>query len=184
MSSLAKRRTLRGSAPAPCSLTHSQARGTAGRPSVGAVQILPPLGRSLADASSCDLAGFKVLRHQKGNENGYCDFVKKEIGVRPDVEPLQAAKTLIHELAHALLHAEDQTAERARQEVEVESVAFVVLDALGLASNDYSFPYVTRWSHGDLDLVKQSAERAISCATQVLTAVTEAPNKLVPCASE
>jgi hypothetical protein len=29
-------------------------------------------------------------------------------------------------------------------EVEVESVAFIVLDALGLTSDDYSFHYVTR----------------------------------------
>ncbi len=39
--------------------------------------------------------------------HGYCDFVKKEIAVRPDVSPAQAIKTLVHELGHALLHGDD-----------------------------------------------------------------------------
>lgn len=48
--------------------------------------------------------GYEVIRHQRGSENGYCDFLKKEIPVRPDVSGAQAVKTLIHELGHALLH--------------------------------------------------------------------------------
>jgi hypothetical protein len=48
--------------------------------------------------------GFTVVRTQRRTENGYCDFLKKEIGVRPDVQPAQAVKTLVHELAHVLLH--------------------------------------------------------------------------------
>jgi hypothetical protein len=50
----------------------------------------------------------------------------------------------------------------------VESVAFVVLDALGLASNDYSFPYIARWSDGDSELLKATAERVVVCAGSVL----------------
>lgn len=33
--------------------------------------------------------------HQKGRENGYCDFGSCRIGIRPDVEPLQAVKILV-----------------------------------------------------------------------------------------
>jgi hypothetical protein len=50
----------------------------------------------------------------------------------------------------------------------VESVAYVVCDALGLDSGDYSFPHVTRWSEGSSDLVKETAERAIACAKEIL----------------
>jgi Zn-dependent peptidase ImmA (M78 family) len=35
-----------------------------------------------------------------------------EIAVRPDVTPAQAVKTLVHELGHALLHAEGAPSSR------------------------------------------------------------------------
>jgi antirestriction protein ArdC len=97
------------------------------------------------DALACHAGsnGNEVIRHQRGNENGYCDFLKKQIAVRPDASPAQAVKTLIHELGHALLHAEGPITSREVAEVEVESVAFIVCDALGLDSGEYSFPYVT-----------------------------------------
>lgn len=39
-------------------------------------------------------AGFEVIREQRRNEDGYCDFSSKQIAVRPDVAPTQAVKTL------------------------------------------------------------------------------------------
>lgn len=82
--------------------------------------------------------------------------------------PAQAAKTLVHELAHALLHGDRQRLGRDIAEVEVESVAFIVLDAVGLASDDYSFPYVARWASGDTEKVKAAAERVTECARRIL----------------
>jgi hypothetical protein len=114
-------------------------------------------------------AGFEVIRDQRGSENGYCDFLKKKIAVRPDVSAAQAVKTLIHELGHALLHAEGPVRSSEVAEVEVESVAFIVCDALGLDSGEYSFPYVTRWAQGSPELVRETAERSISCAKQLLS---------------
>jgi hypothetical protein len=38
----------------------------------------------------------------------YCDFGSREIGIRPDVDDLQAVKTFVHELAHTLLHGGDE----------------------------------------------------------------------------
>lgn len=49
-------------------------------------------------------AGFEVVRVRKATENGYCNLTAK-IGVRPDVDELQAVKTLVHELAHAAYHS-------------------------------------------------------------------------------
>jgi hypothetical protein len=115
-----------------------------------------------------EAAGFEVVRDQKRNENGYCDFLGKKIAVRSDVAPAQALKTLIHELGHALLHSEDRPKTAAIVEVEVESVAFIVCDALGLDTGDYSFAYVARWADGLTELVKDTAERVIGCAKQVL----------------
>jgi hypothetical protein len=118
--------------------------------------------------SQANAAGYEVIRETKGNANGYCDFLNKRIAVRPDVEPLQAVKTLVHELAHALLHGGDVKPSREVAEVEVESVAYVVLDALGLASDDYSFPYVAQWSGGDAEVIRMAGERAIACARNIL----------------
>ena len=57
--------------------------------------------------AQANAAGFEVIREQRRNENGYCDFLNKKIAVRPDVAPAQALKTLVHELGHALLHEEE-----------------------------------------------------------------------------
>ena len=116
-------------------------------------------------------AGFEVIRHRRGTENGYCDFSRKQITVRPDVSPAQAVKTLIHELAHALLHAGDPPKSKEVAEVEVESVAYLVCDSLDLDSGEYSFPYVTCWAQGSEKVVKETAERAIRCARMILLAL-------------
>jgi antirestriction protein ArdC len=127
-----------------------------------------PEGLWDALVAQANAAGFEVVREQRGSANGYCDFLAKRIAVRPDVSALQSVKTLVHELGHALLHADARPTSKEIAEVEVESVAFIVLDALGLASDDYSFPYVARWSSGEIDLVKQSAEKVITCAKEIL----------------
>jgi antirestriction protein ArdC len=119
--------------------------------------------------------GYEVVRHQRGSENGYCDFLSKQIGARPDVSGAQAVKTLIHEVGHALLHAEGPVASREVAEVEVESVAYIVCDALGLDSGDHSFPYITRWAEGSSELVKETAERVIGCAKHILAWLEEKP---------
>ena len=59
--------------------------------------------------------------------------------------------------------------DRARTEVEAESVAYLVCATLGIDSDDYSFPYLARWSHGDVELIRATAERAMSCARRILT---------------
>jgi len=105
-----------------------------------------------------EAAGFEVIREQRRSENGYCDFVGKQIGVRPDVSGAQAVKTLVHELGHALLHAEGPVASREVAEVEVESVAYIVCDALGLDTGDYSFQYIATWSSGDVDKIKDTGD--------------------------
>jgi hypothetical protein len=127
-----------------------------------------PEGIWNALVAHADGAGFEVIRNQRGSENGYCDFLSKRIAVRPDVAPAQAIKTLIHELGHALLHSEELPRSKEVAEVEVESVAYIVCDAIGLNSGDYSFAYVARWSDGATGLIKDTAERVIGCSKQIL----------------
>ena len=50
----------------------------------------------------------------------------------------------------------------------MESVAYIVCDAIGLDSGDYSFAYVARWADGSTDLLKETGEKVIACAKQIL----------------
>lgn len=55
-------------------------------------------------------------------------------------------RTLAHEIGHALLHEECDN--RALAELEAESTAYVVCQALGLDTSDYSSGYVATWAGG------------------------------------
>jgi antirestriction protein ArdC len=78
--------------------------------------------------------------------NGDCTYALKRIRVEVSNLPAQRVKTLAHELAHALLHEGGKN--RALAEMEAESTAYVVCQALGIDSGDYSFGYVTTWAGG------------------------------------
>jgi hypothetical protein len=56
-------------------------------------------------------------------------------------------------------------------EVEAESVAYVVCQAAGMATTDYSLPYLARWSRGDVGLITTTTERVLITARAVLRAV-------------
>lgn len=88
----------------------------------------------------------------------------------------QMFKTAVHEVAHAILHGVDHHG-YAHNEVEAESVAFVVASAFGLDVSGYSFPYVATWaSRNDAEkdaakLVVESGERIARAANLVLDAL-------------
>ena len=94
--------------------------------------------------------------------------------LRDDICGIQAIKTLIHELAHVLLHAEADLSQRSVPEVEAESVAFVVASALGLDTSDYSFAYVARWAEGDAELVAATAKRVTVAARTIVESLEAA----------
>jgi hypothetical protein len=87
--------------------------------------------------------------------------------------PAGHARTLAHELAHVLLHADHLAgATRRRIEVEAESVAYLVADGFGLGTGDYTVGYVTHWSEGNPDLVLATATTVQRCAARILAAAT------------
>jgi hypothetical protein len=114
-------------------------------------------------------AGFTVRRGYCAGANGVTDFSARTVTVRSDVDDLQATKTLCHELAHCLLHdPRPDPIPRNRAEVEAESVAYVVCQFAGMATTDYSLPYLARWSCGDASLIVATAERALGAARLIL----------------
>ena len=89
----------------------------------------------------------------------------KQIALRPDLSPLQRLKTLVHELAHALLH--DLITDRECAELEAESCAYLTLHSLGMDTSAYSFAYLAHWA-GSLEALVAAGERAGKAAKQLL----------------
>jgi antirestriction protein ArdC len=142
-------------------------------------EVAPELLRDDAPASLWDrlvaqlsASGFQLLREDCRPANGVTHHLTKTVVVRPDLAPAQATKTLAHELAHTVLHDGSSYRDgcRGRVEVEAESVAYLVCSAAGLPSGSYSFPYIARWADGDVDAVRNTAERVIGCARRILAA--------------
>ena len=120
----------------------------------------------------------------EGNAKGYYSHMDKEICVRADMGESQTIKTMIHEVAHAMLHDSDQMKQRGEEkdqltkETEAESIAFTVCSALGIDTSDYSFPYVASWASGkELKELKDSMDTIRLTAADFLekleTAVVE-----------
>jgi IrrE N-terminal-like domain len=119
--------------------------------------------------------GFGVEAHAFADEtNGDCSHALRRIRVRVGLAPANRVETLAHELAHALLHAEPSA--RPLMELEAESVAFVVCDALGMDAGAWSFGYVAGWAGGGdqaLAAIKATGARIQRAADRILAALEQ-----------
>ena len=109
---------------------------------------------------------------------GYCNYEEQRIAIKNGMSEVQQLKTLIHEIAHAKLHAYDikdkteqeETKDRHTREVEAESIAYTVCQRYGIDTSDYSFGYVAGWSkdkelpelNASLDTIQKTANEIIS----------------------
>lgn len=110
-----------------------------------AENLLESLARFAVDG------GFSFTHEEPAAEgiNGYFDPIKQAIYVRPTLAVNQRAKTLAHELGHARLgHGTDDAAavSRANCEVAAETVAYIVCNAFGVDTADYSYGYIVGWT--------------------------------------
>lgn len=111
-----------------------------------------------------------------GGANGLTDYTTHEVSVRMDMDEAAQVKTLAHELAHVILHGPenvDAVLHRGIAEVEAESVALMVGAAHGLATQDYTIPYVASWASGipgktPVEVVQSTAERVRGAAVAIL----------------
>lgn len=78
-----------------------------------------------------------------GNANGYCSYQQGKIAIQENMSEAQTLKTAIHELAHS---RQPENQDRQMKEIEAESIAFVVCEAFGLDTSEYSFPYIASWA--------------------------------------
>ena len=101
----------------------------------------------------------------EGEAKGYYSDIDKEICIQTGMGESQTVKTMLHEVAHAMLHNSDlmkqngEEKDRLTKETEAESIAFTVCSALGIDTSDYSFPYVASWASGkELKELKDSMD--------------------------
>lgn len=113
-----------------------------------------------------------------GDARGYYSDTEKIIVIQDGMTERQSVKTLVHEIAHAMLHTKEQLQEckkdRKQKELEAESVAYIVCEHYGFDSEDYSFPYIVGWvGTGFQDILKESMTVIQKTADQIIIGVNK-----------
>ena len=94
-----------------------------------------------------------------------------KITLLPGMTPAENFATLVHELAHELLHRANRAmTTKCQRETEAEAVAFVVCHAIGLETGTASQDYIQLYN-GDAKLLLDRLERVRSAASQVLEGI-------------
>ena len=103
-----------------------------------------------------------------GNCQGYATPSERTVAILPIAE--HPEKTLVHEMAHVLLHEDTDDMTRGDKEMEAECVALLVGDALGLAGAAESRGYVQNWYGAGHAIDEKNAQRIMHAASEILTA--------------
>lgn len=144
------------------------------------------IGIYAATADYLAAEGWTVTRESiPGEANGYTTMGgSRRIVIDAELSDAQAAKTILHEAAHALLHQDDAPGEyvahRGLKECEAESVAYIVAGILGLDTSAYSVGYVAGWTEGDTETIRSTAANVLRAAHKIADAITaEAPAEAI-----
>lgn len=98
---------------------------------------------------------------------------------------VQTAKTLIHEIAHSILHEKEtgieKEADRNTKEVQAESVAYATCQHFNIDTSDYSFGYIAGWSSGkeveelrnSMNVIRQTTSDLINGIEKNMTMLIE-----------
>jgi hypothetical protein len=117
---------------------------------------------------------------QLSGANGQTRWDTRTVVVRSDMDDAAVVKTLIHEAAHVFLHEgpPGRYLPRPLKEVEAESVAFVVASVHGMATDEYSFPYVASWAGEEAPEAVSETQARVATAAQAIIAVSPAEHGL------
>lgn len=93
----------------------------------------------------------------KSNADGYYSPTEQKIVVQKDLSEYQKIGTLIHEMAHSMLHNPKLNKDISKltnqdMEVQAESLAYIVCKHFGIDTSQYSFGYVASWSKNEKNL--------------------------------
>ena len=124
----------------------------------------------------------------KSGAYGYFSPKELRIVIQQGLPELQTCKTLMHEIAHAWLHAEGGECEAAthrERETQAESVAYAVACFLELDTGEYSFPYIAAYASdktmpelkASLAIIHKTANRMIDMIEErMLDGTSKGPN--------
>lgn len=118
-----------------------------------------------------------------GAAHGYYNRTTDSIAVKSGMSESQTVKTMIHEIAHSILHndnaADAGEKNRRTKEVEAESVAYTVCKHFGIDTSDYSFGYIAGWSADkELSELKASLETIRKTSSGLITDIEDKLEKL------
>lgn len=118
-----------------------------------------------------------------GSAHGYYSHATDSIAIQSGMSESQTVKTMIHEIAHSILHNDNvpdaKEKDRQTKEVEAESVAYTVCKHFGIDSSDYSFGYIAGWSADkELNELKSSLETIRKTSSGLITGIEDKLEKL------
>ncbi|HYL14612.1 MAG TPA: ArdC-like ssDNA-binding domain-containing protein [Terriglobales bacterium] len=123
--------------------------------------------RSFAAAQSIAIEYSQDIAPARGTSYG------GRIALLPGQSSAEEFSTLVHELAHELLHRGDRREQTSRKvrETEAEATAFVVCHAIGLETGSAAADYIQLWN-GDQETLTTSLTYIQKAASQMLAALT------------
>src|SRR5689334_11618251 len=97
------------------------------------------------------------------------------------MQPSEEFSTLVHELAHEMLHKSDRRTLTTKQvrETEAEAVAYVICQSLGLETGTASADYIQLWN-GSAKLLQESLEVVQRTAAVILGGIAPKPPENPP----
>lgn len=140
--------------------------------------------RSLRDISQKE-NGIPIRFRELEQSDGFYNPKTNDITIKKGMTYEQTLSTLIHEMAHSELHNNQSLAEhfkgkltRSSEELQAESVAYVVSNHLGFNTSNDSFAYLASWSQepdglenlkAQLEIVQEEASSLMNRIDKQLT---------------
>jgi hypothetical protein len=115
------------------------------------------------EAQSVELSFSEQIAPAKGLSHG------GKITLLSGMQPAEEFSTLVHEMAHEILHRGERRARTTKlvRETQAEAVAFVVCQSVGLQNGTASQDYIQLW-HGDANVLRESLEAVQQTAGVIL----------------
>lgn len=80
------------------------------------------------------------------NMDGYFSADGQRIAIREGMSQVQTVSAAVHEITHSILHGQKDEKSRSTEELEAESVSYVVCQYYGIETGANSFGYLASWS--------------------------------------
>ncbi len=125
---------------------------------------------------AADLGSVVELETMSAHQDGYYEPESKRIALNDTLSVNAQVKTLMHELAHALVRTDrldgDLELSYAEEELVAECVAYTVCGSAGLDVAGYAIPYLASWSEAaSIDTIEQGARLIDRLARRIETTI-------------